>query len=331
MNGYKAEHLKRAIEISERGLGMTLPNPIVGAVIVGRDGSLLGEGFHIGASHAEVLAIADARANGHSVVGATLYCSLEPCDHEGRTPPCTRAIIEAGITSVYFAHSDPNPVATGGALRLKEAGLLVEGDLLKDEAAHSNRAWLTKISLGRPRVTVKLAQTIDARVASQDGQSKWITSSAARKRAKEMRDGFDAICIGAGTAISDDPTLRGATRNIRRFVIGARDLPTLKLDGDEGYEQLKTHNPSDIIATFTERSFNSILIEGGPTLISAFLKSGFVDEIHLYMASSIMGSGRSSVDISAFATFSQQLHFDLRALSIIESDIFALYTKKESA
>lgn len=327
---YNAEHLMRAIEIAQSGLGMTHPNPIVGAVIVSNDGNVLGEGFHIGGNHAEVLAIADARASGHSLKGATLYCSLEPCNHQGKTPPCTEAIISSGISSVYFAMSDPNSLASGGAARMREAGLIVFGDLLAIEAAYSNRAWLTKISLGRPRVTVKIAQTIDGKVAAKDGLSKWITTSAARAHAKVLRDSFDAICIGAGTAIADNPTLRGATRNLKRFVIGARNLPPLNLDKDEGFEQIRNRNPNKIVDVLTQRGFNSILIEGGPTLSSAFLKLGLVDEIHLYIAGSIMGSGKSSVDIPEFANFSQQLHYDLGSLSIIESDIFAIYLKKES-
>lgn len=326
---YNAQHLKRAIEISQAGLGMTHPNPIVGAVIVSKEGLVLGEGFHIGGSHAEVLAIADARASGHSVKGATLYSSLEPCNHQGRTPACTEAIINSGITSVYFAISDPNPIASGGAAKLREAGILVLGELLTEEAIFSNRAWLTKVNLGRPRVTVKIAQTIDGKVASADGRSKWITSAASRKHAKQLRDSFDAICIGAGTAIADNPTLRGATRNLKRFVIGARDLPPLNLDNDEGFEQIRTSNPNKILSTLAKRGFNSILIEGGPTLSSSFLRSGLVDEIHLYMAGSIMGSGKSSVDIAEFTSFSHQLHYGVSALSVIENDIFVIYLKKE--
>ena len=326
---YNAQHLKRAIEISQAGLGMTHPNPIVGAVIVSKEGLVLGEGFHIGGSHAEVLAIADARASGHSVKGATLYSSLEPCNHQGRTPACTEAIINSGITSVYFAISDPNPIASGGAAKLREAGILVLGELLTEEAIFSNRAWLTKVNLGRPRVTVKIAQTIDGKVASADGRSKWITSAASREHAKQIRDSFDAICIGAGTAIADNPTLRGATRNLKRFVIGARDLPPLNLDNDEGFEQIRTSNPNKILSTLAKRGFNSILIEGGPTLSSSFLRSGLVDEIHLYMAGSIMGSGKSSVDIAEFTSFSHQLHYGVSALSVIENDIFVIYLKKE--
>jgi diaminohydroxyphosphoribosylaminopyrimidine deaminase/5-amino-6-(5-phosphoribosylamino)uracil reductase len=256
---------------------------------------------------------------------------LEPCNHHGKTPPCTEAIIADGITEIYYALSDPNPVAGGGAERMRGAGLLVEGDLLAGEATYSNRAWLTKLAVGRPRITVKIAQTIDGKVAASDGQSKWITSAESREHAKKMRDGFDAICVGTGTAVSDNPTLRGATRKPQRFVIGERELPTLHLSEDEGYIQLKSHEIEEVLAEFSSRGFNSILIEGGPTISSAFLRAGVVDEIHLYMAGTIMGSGLQAVNIPEFTDFSQQLHYELSALSIIAGDIFATYLKKESA
>ena len=140
---YEEKFLQRAIELAEQGLGLTYPNPIVGAVIVDAAGTIIGEGFHAGGDHAEVLAIADARAKGHSLAGSTLYCSLEPCNHFGRTPPCSAAIIMAGISEVFFALSDPNPTAAGGAQALAAAGIIVEGDLLTDETTYSNRAWLT--------------------------------------------------------------------------------------------------------------------------------------------------------------------------------------------
>ena len=326
---YEQKFLLQAIELAESGLGCTYPNPIVGAVIVDRAGTVIGEGFHAGGDHAEVVAMRAAIASGHSLKGATLYCSLEPCNHFGKTPPCTQAIIESGIQEVYFALSDPNPTAAGGAAALLQSGIAVAGDLLTEDAIHSNRAWLTKVQRLRPRITVKIAQSLDGRIAAADGRSKWITNEHSRAHSKELRDGFDAICIGTGTAIADDPTLRGACRRPKRFVIGERDLPPLALQGEEGFEQLRTHDFEDVVAVFTDRGFNSVLIEGGSTLVSAALHSGLVDEIHLYQAGSIMGSGKPSVDIPQFASFSQQLHYEITALSIIEGDIFAIYFKKD--
>ena len=320
--------LQRAIELAENGLGLTYPNPIVGALIVNGNEEVIGEGFHTGNEHAEVLAINDAKARGHDLRGTTLYCSLEPCNHYGKTPPCSMAILSEGISTVYFALSDPNEKASGGEQALASAGVTVQGDLLSDEAQYSNRAWLTKIMLDRPRITAKIAQSLDGRVAAADGQSKWITTEHSRSQAKDLRNTFDAICIGTGTATTDDPTLRGSLRKPERIVIGERSLPPLKLDGAEGYTQVRSHDIADLIKLFKERDYNSVLLEGGPTIISAALAVGMVDEIHLYQAPTILGSGKSSVLIPTLADFSQQLHFEIAALSIIDGDIFAIYIKK---
>ena len=326
---YDQKFLLQAIELAESGLGSTYPNPIVGAILVDQDGELIGKGFHSGGDHAEVVAMKSATTSGQSLKGATLYCSLEPCNHVGKTPACTQAIIESGIQEVYFALSDPNPTAAGGAATLLQSGITVEGDLLTEDAIYSNRSWLTKIQHSRPRITVKIAQSLDGRIAAADGHSKWITHERSRAHAKELRNGFDAICIGAGTAVADDPTLRGSSRHPKRFVIGERQLPALALDREEGFEQLKTHDFLQVVSLLGDRGFNSVLIEGGATLVSAALHSGLVDEIHLYQAGSIMGSGKPSVDIPQFTSFSHQLHYEITALSIIEGDIFAIYFKKD--
>lgn len=322
--------LQRAIELAESGLGLTYPNPIVGAIIVNSDEEVIGEGFHAGSEHAEVLAIKDAKARGHNLAGATLYCSLEPCNHYGKTPPCSEAIIASGITTVYFAITDPHEKASGGEQALLNAGLTVQGNLLSDEACYSNRAWLTKIKLGRPRITAKIAQSMDGRVAAADGQSKWITATHSRSQAKDLRNSFDAICIGTGTAIADNPTLRGSLRNPTRIVMGNRVLPKLNLDGEEGYVQIKSHDLTELISFLNQKEYNSILLEGGPTIISAALSIGLVDEIHLYQAPTILGSGTPSVMIPTFTEFTQQLHYEISALSIIDGDIFAIYIKKDA-
>ena len=322
--------LQRVIESAENGLGLTYPNPIVGALIVNDEEEVIGEGFHAGYEHAEVIAINDAKARGHDLQGATLYCSLEPCNHFGKTPPCSDAIIASGIATVYFAISDPNEKAAGGGQALANAGLTVQGDLLSEEAQYSNRAWLTKITLGRPRITVKIAQSMDGRVAAADGRSKWITTADSRSQAKDLRNTFDAICIGTGTAIKDDPTLRGTLRNPKRIIIGKRALPPLNLDDEDGYLQIKSHNLAKVISFLKEKEYNSVLLEGGPTIVSAALSAGVVDEIHLYQAPTILGSGTPSVMISTFTEFSQQLHYEISALSIIDGDIFAIYIKKDA-
>ena len=172
--------MQRAIALSENALGRTAPNPIVGAVIIGADGSVIAEGFHdraISNDHAEVVALKSA---GDRAKGAIMYVTLEPCNHTGTTGPCTQAIIDAGIATVVYAVSDPNTVAAGGAATLTAAGIEVMAGVGEDEAAHSNRAWLTKILKGRPFITWKVAATLDGKVAASDAPSKWITNEASR-------------------------------------------------------------------------------------------------------------------------------------------------------
>ena len=317
----------RAIELSKLGLGKTYPNPVVGAVIVAPDGQLLGEGYHQGGDHAEVVAIKDAQSRGNDLSNAILYCTLEPCNHFGKTPPCTQAIVQSGIKIVHFSLQDPHQIASGGVSTLRAAGVTtIEGEM-REESAFANRAWLTKIEKDRPRVTVKIAQSLDARVAAADGQSQWITSLESRTHAKSLRDEFDAICIGTQTALSDNPTLRGLTRNPKRIVMGQRELPRLKLDDEEGYTQIKSRDFGDLLAIFRQFQFNSILIEGGPTMVSAALETDIVDEIHLYQAPIILGSGTSSVSIPTLRAFSDQLQWQMQSLTQIGSDLFAIYIK----
>ncbi|MEY3098911.1 MAG: hypothetical protein RIS32_702, partial [Actinomycetota bacterium] len=197
--------MRRANEISKLGLGKSSPNPIVGAVIVGNDG------HQDGGKHAEVVALSKA---GQRARGATLFVTLEPCNHMGKTPPCTEAIIAAGIKKVVFAVSDPNPIAHGGAQSLTDAGIIVEPGLLKDEVAFTNRAWLKKIKSSHPYITLKIAASLDGKVAALDGSSKWITSEISRTDAAILRSQCDAIVTGTGTVLADNPSL--TVRNIKR-------------------------------------------------------------------------------------------------------------------
>ncbi len=198
--------MRRAIALAELGLGSTSPNPIVGCVLVGPDGSVVGEGYHVraGEPHAEVIALRDA---GGRAAGATAFITLEPCRHTGRTPPCTQALIDAGVSRVVFAVADPDPVAGHGADDLRAAGLVVEEGLLAEEAARSNAAWLHHARTGRPFVTWKYAATLDGRVAAADGTSRWITGEAARHDVHLLRARSDAIVVGTGTVLVDDPHL----------------------------------------------------------------------------------------------------------------------------
>ena len=167
------EWIHHAITISKQGLAHTYPNPIVGAVLVDQDNKLISQGVHLGAEHAEVIAINNAKVD---LTKATLYLSLEPCNHIGKNPACSQVIIKSGIKKVFFALNDPNPIAQGGAAALKDAGIAVEGGLLTEYATDTNRDWLTKIKLNRPRIIIKIAATLDGKIAAADSSSKWITS-----------------------------------------------------------------------------------------------------------------------------------------------------------
>ncbi|MFP8964841.1 bifunctional diaminohydroxyphosphoribosylaminopyrimidine deaminase/5-amino-6-(5-phosphoribosylamino)uracil reductase RibD, partial [Streptomyces nanhaiensis] len=198
--------MRRAVALSARGLGSTSPNPVVGCVVLDAAGRIVGEGWHrrAGGPHAEVHALAEA---GEAARGGTAVVTLEPCDHTGRTGPCSRALIDAGVARVVYAVADPTPAARGGADTLAAAGIDVEGGLLAKEAAEVNAPWLTSVRLGRPYVRWKYAATLDGRTAAADGTSRWITSGEARADVHRLRAGADAVLVGSGTARADDPHL----------------------------------------------------------------------------------------------------------------------------
>ncbi|MFE6128952.1 bifunctional diaminohydroxyphosphoribosylaminopyrimidine deaminase/5-amino-6-(5-phosphoribosylamino)uracil reductase RibD, partial [Streptomyces sp. NPDC056437] len=209
----------RAITLAARGLGSTSPNPVVGCVITDASGRIVGEGYHqrAGGPHAEVHALRDA---GEGARGGTAYVTLEPCNHTGRTGPCSQALVDAGIGRVVYAVADPNPQATGGGDTLRAAGIPAEAGLLAEEAAAGNTAWLTAMRRGRPFVRWKYAATLDGRIAAADRTSRWITSPEARADVHRLRAEADAVVVGSGTARADDPHLavrgiEGATQPLR--------------------------------------------------------------------------------------------------------------------
>ncbi|MFI1971978.1 riboflavin biosynthesis protein RibD [Streptomyces cinnamoneus] len=251
----EADAMRRAIELASRALGSTSPNPVVGCVVLDAVGRVAGEGWHrrAGESHAEVDALRAAADAGHDVRGGTAVVTLEPCNHTGRTGPCSQALVEAGIARVVYAVADPNPTATGGAATLAAAGVETEGGLLADEAAAGNAAWLTSVLRGRPFVVWKYAATLDGRTAAADGTSRWITSAESRADVHRLRAEADAVVVGSGTLRADDPHLavrgqptpgRPVTQPLRVVVDthatitpGARVLddaaPTLVVVGEE--------------------------------------------------------------------------------------------------
>jgi len=279
-----AGHLERAIELAESGRGTTRPNPVVGAVVVSGS-EVVGEGWHErkGGPHAEVVAL---RAAGERARGSTLYVTMEPCAHHGSTPPCTAAVLEAGVARVVAGSLDPNPEAAGGLAALAAAGVEVEhADSF--EAREQNAGWRTWVTAGRPFVTLKLAVTVDGRVAVPG--SRWVTGEESRRRVHLLRAVSDAVAVGMGTVRVDDPRLdvRGidTARQPRRLAFGRGPLP----GGSE--LELLSGPLEDELRRLAGDGVQSLLLEGGPTLATAFLEHDLVDRLLVFVAPTIAGGG----------------------------------------
>jgi diaminohydroxyphosphoribosylaminopyrimidine deaminase / 5-amino-6-(5-phosphoribosylamino)uracil reductase len=276
--------LARALELAERGRGTTHPNPVVGAVVV-RDGETVGEGWHErkGGPHAELIAL---EAAGDRARGATLYVTMEPCAHYGSTPPCTDAVLAAGIARVVAGSLDPNPEAGGGLEVLRAAGVEVE-HAGSAAARAQNEAWRTWVSAGRPFVILKLALTLDGRAAIPG--TRWVTGEESRRRVHELRAEVDAVAVGMGTVRADDPKLTardvGAERQPRRLAFGRGPLPA----GSE--LELLSGPLADELAVLAADGVQSLLLEGGPTLASSCLRADLVDKVLLFVAPRIAGAG----------------------------------------
>lgn len=278
-------HFERALELAERGRGKTGDHPLVGAVVV-REGEVVGEGWYEydGVRHAETIALDEA---GDGARGATVYVTLEPCSHTGRTPPCADAVVAAGVARVVVGARDPNPLVDGrGIERLRAAGIEVE--LLDDLAARrQNEAWRVWQSLGRPFVTYKAAVTLDGRVAVPG--RRWVSGEESRRRVHELRAAADAVAVGMGAVRADAPRLDArdveSVRQPRRLAFGRGPLP----DGSE--LELRSGSLEEELRSLAAEGVQSLLLEGGPTLATAFLAAGFVDKLLLFVAPVLSGKG----------------------------------------
>jgi diaminohydroxyphosphoribosylaminopyrimidine deaminase/5-amino-6-(5-phosphoribosylamino)uracil reductase len=318
--------MRVAVQEAEKGLGRTSPNPAVGAVVV-RDGRVVSRGHHAraGGPHAEVVALRGAGARAR---GADLYITLEPCDHWGKTPPCSIAILEAGIRRVFVGSRDPNPLVNGrGIARLRRAGVEVVLDVLRDACDALNAPWFHFIRTGRPFVTLKVALTLDGRIATSSGDSRWVTGAEARAEVHRMRDRTDAILVGAGTARADDPRLttrlpgrrghdpirivldsrrRALPRDLALFR-GGSSAPTLlattrrTVRVPAGVEVLRCGGGprvdlDDLLSKLAMRGITHLLVEGGAATHRSFLESGAVDRVVAFVAPKILGGGRAWLD-----------------------------------
>ena len=315
--------------LSLSSLGRTAPNPNVAAAIYSLDGQLIADGAHnrqISVDHAEVVAIRNA---GEKSRGAIIVLSLEPCNHTGTTPACVDAIIEAGISKVIYAVKDPNPVAAGGAERLRAAGVEVEY-VASPELEEAQGAWLHRINTGRPYFMWKVATSLDGRIAAVDGTSQWISSEESRADVQILRAQSDAILVGTGTALADNPTLRprleGAT-NPLRIVMGKRAVPAnFNLnDGASETIYVKSHEIGELLAELDKHKLNQVLIEAGPTLGSALLKAGVIDEVVIYQAPIALGAGSSWLEDIGITTLASAQKLELISSEICGSDIKSRY------
>jgi diaminohydroxyphosphoribosylaminopyrimidine deaminase / 5-amino-6-(5-phosphoribosylamino)uracil reductase len=325
--------MQRAIALSEKGLGKTAPNPIVGAVIIDATGAIVAEGFHDrmnSLDHAEVIAI---KAAGEKANGSTIVVTLEPCNHTGSTGPCVQAIIDAGISTVVFAVSDPNEKAAGGAVALRAAGIIVVEGVLKDEAAFANRAWLMKIRKNRPFFTWKVAATLDGKVAAADGTSKWITNEASRADVQQLRRQADAILVGTNTVIIDNPHLvpqgnfAGFARNPIRIVCGEQELPKDAHVFDDAAQTVvvKSKDLDVLVEKLNELGLNHIFVEAGPTLGSAMLDGCLLDELIMYQAPTLLGTGKHFFVFDYPTTITDQMRMDHLGTQVFAGDVKSVY------
>ncbi|OZD10179.1 riboflavin biosynthesis protein RibD [Rhodococcus sp. 06-235-1A] len=323
-----ADAMALAIEASESARGISSPNPPVGAVILDADSVIVGIGSTRppGGPHAEIVALAEA---GDRARGGTAVVTLEPCNHTGRTGPCSQALIDAGIAAVVHAVADPNPLASGGGATLRAAGIRVEQGIGETEVRQGPlRAWLHKQRTGRPHVTWKYAATLDGRSAAADGTSQWITGPQARAHVHAERAKLDAIVVGTGTVLADDPRLTArrpdgtlAPHQPVRVVVGSRPIPTTAaVRGPEATTVfLDTHDPAVVIEALSEHT--DVQIEGGPTLAGAFLAAGLVDRVVAYVAPAVLGSGPAAVENAGIGTIADAIRFRTETVTMIGNDI----------
>ena len=323
--------MQRALDAARLGPEAD-PNPRVGCVVTDAAGRVVGVGHHRGAGtpHAEVEALTAA---GEAARGGSAYVTLEPCNHTGRTGPCSRALVEAGVSRVVFAVADPDPAAAGGAATLAGAGVGVEGGLLEDQAEELNASWLHARRTGRPWVVAKSASTLDGRVAAADGSSRWITGEAARADVHALRARCGAVVVGTGTALADDPqlTVRGTdgtdgrrlARQPLRVVVGHRPLPTGARLLDDAAETLvlATRDPAEVLATLHARGIHRVLLEGGPTLTAAFLAAGLVDEVVAYVAPALLGAGASVTADLGVTTIADAVRLHPTDVTVLGPDV----------
>jgi diaminohydroxyphosphoribosylaminopyrimidine deaminase/5-amino-6-(5-phosphoribosylamino)uracil reductase len=351
--------MRRALELAARGWGRVSPNPLVGCVLV-RDGRVVAEGWHEGpgTEHAEAMAL---RLAGDRAAGATAFVTLEPCDHHGRTPPCARALIDAGVEGVIAATGDPNPIVDGSGFRaLRDAGLTVEDGLFGQEAIRQNVAFRTHVRTGRPFVILKMASSLDGKAAARDGSSRWITGEEARADVQELRAWSDAIVVGSGTALADDPrlTIRDPAVALARPPIRVVVDPSGRVPGDRRVfdaaaatlvattELTPTSRRQEwvdagadvavldrdatggvslpaLVEMLGKRDVQGLMLEGGPTLAWSAVRDGVVDQVVLYLAPMLVGGQGATGWLAGggFAPIGRAASVDIVSIGYVGPDV----------
>lgn len=345
-------YMARALQLAERGLFTTDPNPRVGCIIV-RAGEVVGEGWHqrAGEGHAEVNALADA---GEKAKGADAYVTLEPCSHFGRTPPCADSLIKAGVKRVFVAMQDPNPLVAGNGIeRLKDAGVDVTVGLLEQQAKDLNPGFCTRMQSGRPYVRSKMAMSLDGRTAMASGESKWITGADARQDVQKLRARSSAILTGMGTVLADDPALtvrpegnwypdNQTVRQVLRVVVGNQPIPQrARMFEDKGsiLHAVTTHclsekeeliilseedghvNLNELMTELAKRDVNEVMVEAGSRLNGALLQAGLIDELVIYMAPKLMGdSAKGLFHLPSLETMADNINLTIKDIRAVGKD-----------
>ena len=322
--------MRRALELALRGPAFGV-NPQVGAVILDETGAVVAEGWHEGAgtAHAEVMALSTLPAV--LPAGYTAVVTLEPCNHTGRTGPCAQALIAAGISRVVFASADPGVESGAGASTLRDAGVEVIAGVLEAEADDQLRVWLTSAQNHRPFVTLKWAQSLDGRAAAADGSSQWISGPESRAHAHLLRSSIDAILVGTGTVLADNPSLtaRKADGSLYehqplRVVLGNSTLPADAKVFDSSAEtiRVRNHDLTVLLAGLYARGVKHLMVEGGPTVASAFVRAGLVDEFVTYVGALMLGGPGMAVTDLGVASMSSAFHLDFKEVVPMGTDLY---------
>lgn len=332
--GHLETAMQRSLELALLGPAHGV-NPQVGAVILDANGNIVAEGYHKGSGtpHAEVVAIEDLKTKVPYpfAPGFTAVVTLEPCNHFGKTGPCAQALIDAGITRIAFPLRDPGQESGGGAQRLKEAGVEVIEGVLREKAKEQLRVWLHAKHTNRPFVTLKWASSLDGRIAAADGSSKWITGVESREDAHKLRSEVDAILVGTGTVMVDDPELTARTRDAgyfqhqpTRVVMGEREIPSDKRIFNSAAPSLhiKTRDPQVVLNQLATLGHKHLLVEGGSSVVGAFIKANLVDEFTIYLSPMLIGGPKLAIGDLGISAIDNALNLRIIEQKQLGKDLF---------